>query len=113
MKTLSIRYSVPLGGEISYQAFEKDKKGNFVYYDVEALQSLRYIGAEYAVPKDKALYEKMLLEIKTLENEKLAKEKLADNIKNLDSLKQKEEQLKKELSEVSASIKTVETALAK
>ena len=111
MKTLKIRYIVPLGGKICYQAFEKDKKGNFVFYDVEVLEAIRYINADYATPKDKAEYEKLLLEVKIFEADKKAKEKLFEDIKNLDSLKERKEKLSLELEDINKSISTVEIAL--
>jgi hypothetical protein len=111
MKKLAIRFIVSLGGDVPYQAMEKDKKGNFVYHDFEAIQALRLIGAEYATPKDIKEYEKLLGEIETLEAEKLAKDNLAKDIENLDELKAKRDSLTSELEEIEESIQTVEVAL--
>jgi len=110
MKKLAIRFIVSLGGDIPYQALEKDNKGEFVFYEFDTIEALRLVDADYATPKVKADYEKAKANIEKLQEEKRASDKLIDDIKNLETLKAREIELKDELKEVSSSIKAVEVA---
>jgi len=109
---MEIRYIISMSGiDIDYPAFEKDKSGEWVFYEVDDIQALRMIDNNVAVPKD----EKKLLEVRknidVLKAKKQAEIELAENIKNLDEMKAKEIELKAELKELSSKIKATETAV--
>ncbi len=111
MKKLSIRFIVPLGGEISYQAMEIDKKGEFVFYDFDAIEAMRLIDADYATPKSKAEYEKMKANIKAIQEEADKKKELLDTIENLSTFKLELEAKELEVKELKAKIAIAEKAV--
>ena len=109
---MKIRYIVSLSGaDATYPAFEKDNKGEFVFYDVDKLEAVNLINAEYAIPKVQKEFDEAKAEVEKLKAKKAADLKLAEDIANLDTLKEREAELKAELKEVAASIKAVEVAV--
>lgn len=108
---MKIRYIVSMSGASqTYPAFEKDNKGEWVFYDVDKLEGVNLVNAEYAVAKDEKEFKEALAEVETLKAKKEADKKLAEDIAELDNLKEKEKTLSDELKEVKARIKAVETA---
>jgi len=112
MSKLAIRFIVSLGGDVPYQALEKDNKGEFVFYDFDTIEALRLVDAEYATPKDKKEYESAKANIEKLQAEKDAADKLVEDIKNLDILRAREIELKSELKDLTATIKATEAAIS-
>ena len=109
---MKIRYLVSMGGiDQSFPSFEKDFKGDWVYYSVEDIEAVNLINLEYAVAEKEAEYKKAKDNLEKLKAEKDAAIELSENIKNLDEMKLKESSLKDELKIISEKIKTVETAL--
>jgi len=111
MKKLSIRFIVSLGGVVSYQGLEKDKKGEFVFYEFDTIEALRLIDADYATPKSKADYEKAKANIQQIQDEADEKQRLIDNIENINELKLRKEALELELAEVTANLDSAENAI--
>lgn len=109
---MKIRYTVSMSGaDSTFPAFEKDNKGEWVYYDVSDLEGVNLVDAEYAVPKVKKEYEDAKKNVDTLKAEKAAKEKLEKDAAELDGLKEREAKLKEELKDLSGRIKAVEAAI--
>jgi DNA repair exonuclease SbcCD ATPase subunit len=107
-----IRYIISMGGATqSFPSFEKDNKGEWVFYDVDELEAVNLINAEYALPKVKKEYEDASKRVDELKAKKEAEKKLAEDLAKLDTLKARESELKAELKEVTASIKAVESAV--
>jgi len=108
---IKIRYIVSMSGASdTFPAFEKDNKGNWVYYKVDELEAVNLIKAEYAIPENQEEYETALAKIEELQSKKEADKKLAEDIAELDDLKNRESELLDELSEVQSRIERVEIA---
>ena len=109
---MKIRYIVSMSGaNKSYPAFEKDKTGEWVFHDVEDVEALRMVELERAVPKSEAEFKKVKDNIEKIKAEKQAQLELAENIKNLDEMKERKVVIEAELKELTAKIKETETAI--
>lgn len=109
---MKIRYIVSMSGASeTFPAFEKDNKGEWVFYDVDKLEAVNLINAEYAVPKVEKEFKDALAEVEELKAKKEADKKLAEDILNLDTLKARKEELENELLDVESSIERVEVAM--
>lgn len=110
MSKLAIRFIVSLGGEIPYQALEKDNKGEFVFYDFDTIEALRLIDAEYAIPKSKPEYEKAKTNIEKLQEEADKKKEISDAILNLSQYKLELEAKELEVKTLQEKISIAEKA---
>lgn len=109
---MKIRYIVSMSGASqTFPAFEKDNKGDWVYYEVDELEAVNLINAEYAVAKNDKEAKEAIAKIETLKADRIKAKKMADDIENLDKLKERAANLQAELSEVTAQIEAVESVL--
>lgn len=105
---MKIRFTVSMSGAVSYPAFEKDKAGEWVFYDFEDEEALRMVELERAVPQDKKKFDEVKANIEKIKAKKQADLELSENIKNLDVMKAREVELKNELKELTSKIKETE-----
>ena len=108
---MKIRFTVSMSGAVSYPAFEKDKTGEWVFYDFEDEEALRMVELERAVPQDKKKFDEVKANIEKIKAKKQADLELSENIKNLDVMKAREVELKNELKELSSKIEETDTAI--
>lgn len=108
---MKIRYTVSMSGkDATFPAFEKDNKGDYIFYDVDKLEAVNLINAEMAVAQKEDEYKKALAEIEKLKAEKEAKKKLDEDLAKLEEMKSRELELKEELRDLTSRIKAVESA---
>lgn len=106
---MQVRYIVSMAGNgVDYPAFEKDKKGNWVYYDVSELEAVNLINADMAVAKDDKEYTTASAKVETLKAQKVKADQLAKDLLILEDLKAEKVKLTTELKELNARIAEVE-----
>lgn len=109
---MKIRYIVSMSGATAtFPAFEKDYKGDYVFYDLDDYEAVRLIDAEMCVAKNEKDYIKAKENYESLKAENERKKIIAEKINKLGEMKEKRDSLKNELDELEKEINLIENAV--
>lgn len=109
---MRVRYIKSLSGAVqTYPAFEKDEKGEWVFYEVDELEAVRLIDAEYALAEKETEYKKAKANVEVLLKDAENKRIIAENAEKLESLKVQRDTLTAQLAEINSTISIIENAM--
>lgn len=108
---MKIRYLVSMGGvDKSYTAFEKDNKGEFVFYDATEYEAVTLIDAGIAIAEKETEYKKAKDNFEKNKAEKEVNDRLIRNLAIKDDLVARKEVLEAELSQINDDLEQIEKA---
>lgn len=106
---MKIRYLVSMGSvDKSYTAFEKDNKGEFVFYDVTEYEAVTLIDAGIAIAEKETEYKKAKDNFEKNKAEKEVNDRLIRNLAIKDDLVARKEVLEAELSQINDDLEQIE-----